>query len=137
MSKDSATVNIPKDVIEPIVRQQVCAGVVAALGNPSELIRQVVERALAQKVNRDGKRDSSNCYNDHDLIETVSRIAIHKAVHEAITAWVEENRPVIKEQVQKALARKQSAFARALVDGLSDAVKQSWTFNCQINLKDT
>jgi hypothetical protein len=132
----SATVNIPKDVIEPIVHKQIQIGIVEALGEPEKLIEEIVSRALNQKVTKEGTVDREHWYNNKfDFIETVSKNAIQKAAREAIEEWVEENKPRITEQVKKALAKKQGQFARALVDGMVNAIKQTWSFNCAINLK--
>lgn len=134
MADSTATVNIPKDVLEPILRQQVAAEVTAALGNPADLIAKVVEFALSQKVNADGKRSSYEHDNRHSFIEVAAKNAIHKAVHEILAQWIEEQRPAIAKHVEAALGRRKSAFAKALVEGLANSVKSSWTFNCEINL---
>ena len=136
MANSEATFKIPNDVIEPIVKEQVVAGVLAALGDPSKLITKVVERAIAQKVNREGKIDRCNFYNKYSMVEVLAEKAIHQVTMEAIAAWVEKNKPAIQAQVEKALSRKTSPFARALIDGLSQAVQQSWKFTCNINLED-
>ena len=136
MANSEATFKIPNDVIEPIVKEQVVAGVLAALGDPSKLITKVVERAIAQKVNREGKIDRCDFYNKYSMVEVLAEKAIHQVTMEAIVAWVGKNRPAIQAQVEKALSRKTSPFARALIDGLSQAVQQSWKFTCNINLED-
>ena len=136
MANSEATFKIPNDVIEPIVKEQVVAGVLAALGDPSKLITKVVERAIAQKVNREGKIDRCDFYNKYSMVEVLAEKAIHQVTMEAIAAWVEKNKPAIQAQVEKALSRKTSPFARALIDGLSQAVQQSWKFTCNINLED-
>lgn len=129
-----ATVNIPKDVIEPIVKAQVAAGIVAALGNPEQIIIKAVEHAMRQKVDSSGKVSDSSYNNNHDLIEVLSRKLIHQVVRESLEKWVEEQRPAIEEQVKKSLKRKESTFAKALVDGVVSATKQDWRFNCNVTM---
>ena len=133
---DDATFKIPKEVIEPIVREQITAGVVAALGNPSELIATVIDRAMKQKVNDSGRVDKSDYYNRHNLVEVLATKAIHEATKAAIVAWVEKSKPAIQEQVEKALTRRKTAFAKALVDGLVSSTRQSWSFTCNVGLSD-
>lgn len=132
---ENATVNIPNDVIEPIVRAQVTAGIIAALGHPEQLIAQVVDQALKQKVSSKGVV-GDRYDNKHDLIEVLARNAIHDMTRAALSAWVEQQRPKIEEHVRKALARKESAFAKALVDGLVSATKSTWNFSCSIQIKE-
>lgn len=131
---EKATVNIPDDVLLPILQSQVQAGIVAALGSPEDLITKVVENHLKSKVGSDGKKSRYSYDDKHDLIEVMSRACIQKAVRQALQDWVDEKRPAIEEQVKKGLRRKEGVFARAMVDGLVTAIKQSWSFNCEITL---
>jgi len=133
---DIATVNIPSDVLEPIVRSQVAAGIVKALGEPELLISKVVALALKQKVCNDGSVSSRSYDNRCDLIELIATKGIHAVVRESLTKWVEEQRPAIEQQVKKALARKESKFAKALVDGLVEATKSTWGFKCDIHFPE-
>ena len=130
-----ATVNIPKDVLEPIIHAQVAAGITAAIGDPAELIRKIVEVAMKRKVDADGKVNSSSYYNTHNMVELLAEKAIHQVVRETIIAGVDEQRPAIKDSVRKALARKASPFAKALMDGLTKSMTQNWSFNCEIKLE--
>ena len=134
MSDSTATVNIPKDVLEPIIRQRVSADIVATLGDPGELIAKIVRLALAQKVDENGVQHKESYYNNHDLIETVAANAIRDVAREVLASWVAEQRPIIEEQIRKGLRRKESAFAKAIVTGLSDAMKADWSFNCNITM---
>jgi len=129
-----ATVTIPRDVIEPIVRQQVVAGIVAALGDPTRLISHVVERALSKKVNREGKVDSYEYSNKYDLIDIVAQKTITRIAQESIVEFVESRRADIKAEVEKAISRKKGAFAKSLVDGMANAFQQSWQFECNITM---
>ncbi len=131
---ENASVNIPKDLLEPIIRQHIQAGIVAAVGDPAKLIEQVIDRMLRQKVNSEGKIDSHSYSNTHDLIEVVSRNAINKAARAAVEAYVEEQRPAIEAAVRKAIERKTGALAKALVDGFADAAKQRWKLECKFEL---
>ena len=128
----NATVNIPSDVLEPIVMAQVSAGIVAALGQPEQLIAKVVERALALKVDSDGTRSDYSNYNTHNLIEVLAGKAIREVTEQAIRQWVQERKPEIEAQVRKGLARSESRFAKALVDGLVENAKSKWDFKCDV-----
>ena len=132
----NATVNIPKDVLEPIVRAQLAAGIVEALGRPEDLIEKVVGQALGQKVNSQGRVSTSTYDNRFDLIELLASKGIHEVVRESLAQWVKDRRPQIEAQVKKALARRESAFAKAMVDGLVTATKTSWSFKCNIHMPD-
>lgn len=131
---DTATVNIPKDVLEPVVRAQVAAGITEALGNPAVLIEKVVQHALGQKVDSRGNISKSNYDNRFDLVELMATKGIHDVVRQTLESWVDEQRPIIEDKVRKALSRKESTFAKALVDGLVKATKSTWAFKCNITM---
>lgn len=125
MSESQATVNIPRDVLEPIVRQQVAAGIIAAMGDPTEIVTELVSQSFNRKVDSVGKVSQYSCDNKYSMIEVVCRKAIDKVVQECIQEFVEVQRKAIKENVEKALARRNSAVARALVDGLVEYAKKA------------
>jgi len=129
---NQATVNIPRDVLEPIIRQQVCAGITAALGDPAELIGKVVARALEVKVDRDGVMHEEAYRNTYPFIETICARTIHKITRDCIEEWVEAKRPEIKTAIEKRLARQTGPFAKALMDGMTEAIQQSWRFECKV-----
>ena len=127
---EQASVNVPKDILEPILRQHIAAGVIAAIGDPVELIRSVVERAIKTKVDRDGRVSDQSYCNRNDLIETVSKNAIVDATRNAIEKYVAEQQPEIEAAVEKELKRHTGQFAKALVTGLVQSTKQIWKVEC-------
>lgn len=128
-----ATVNIPTDVLEPIVKAQVTAGTLKAFGDPAKLIEAVVGRAINQKVDSDGKVNEYSSCNKYDFIEILAQKAIHKIAHEMLAEFVQQQRPKIEKAVKDALAKKTGAFSKALVDGMAQAVTSSWSFKCDVN----
>jgi hypothetical protein len=122
--QEQASVNIPKDLLEPIIRQHIAAGVVAAIGDPATLIRAVVERACKEKVNSEGKKSQFEYDNKYDFVEAIAGQAIRAATKKAVLAYVEEQRPAIEAAVVAHLKRSTSKFAKALVDGMIASTHQ-------------
>ena len=131
---EQATVNIPKDVLEPIVRAQVTAGILKAFGDPAKLIEAVVDKAMKQKVDDSGKVNSSDYYNKHDLLELLAKQEIHKIAHEMLREFVAQKRPMIEKAVKDAMSKKSGAFSKALVDGLANSVSSDFKFTCNVNM---
>lgn len=132
---EQASVNIPKDLLEPIIRQHVAAGVVAAIGDPAELIRQIVDRSLKVKVDSEGKVNDYSHYNTHDFIDAIAGKTIREATKAAVIEYVNEQRPAIQAAVKAHLTRKTSAVAKALVDGLIESTSQRWDMKCEFVAK--
>ena len=128
---EQASVNIPKDLLEPIIRQHIAAGVVAAIGDPAELIRQVVEKSLKVKVDSDGKVNDYSHYNQHDFIDSIASKAIREATKAAVIEYVKEQQPAIQAAVKAHLSKRTSAVAKALVDGLIASTEQRWDLKCE------
>lgn len=134
--QEQASVNIPKDLLEPIIRQHIAAGVVAAIGDPARLIQGVVERAVKTKVDNEGKVSDSSYCNSHDLIEVVCRNTIIRATKAAIENFIAKQEPLIVAAVEKELRKSTSKFAKALVDGFVTSAKQRWNVDCKFEFVD-
>lgn len=133
---EQASVNIPKDILEPIIRAHIQTGVVAAIGDPATLIEEVVRRALTKKVDRNGTVSNYSTDNKYDLIEIVAQQTIEAEVKKAVIAWIEDQKPAIQKAVADSLKKKTGVFAKALVDGFVQCTKQDWRISCNFNVSD-
>lgn len=129
--QEQASVNIPKDLLEPIIRQHIAAGVVAAIGDPATLIRQLVEKAASEKVDMNGEVSRYSSDNKYSFIEAVATRTLHESIKAAIVEYVKEQRPAIQAAVKSHLAKRTSAVAKALVDGLIASTEQRWDLKCE------
>lgn len=128
---EQASVNIPKDLLEPIIRQHIAAGVVAAIGDPAALIRTVVERACKEKVCRDGTRSQYSSDNQYDFVEFTAGQAIREATKKAVMAYIEEQRPAIEAAVAAYLRKSTTKFAKAIADGFVASTSQ----RCEVKVE--
>ena len=131
---ENATVNIPRDILEPIVRAQITAGIMQHFGKPEELIQKVVESSLKQKVDSNGNINSSSYSNTHDLIEVLSSKVIHEIAKDMLKEFIEQQRPLIEKHMRAAFAKRASPFAKAAADGLMQAMKSEWSFKCNVTM---
>lgn len=129
--QEQASVNIPKDLLEPIIREHIAAGVVAAIGDPATLIRQLVEKAASAKVDMNGEVSRYCSDNKYSFIEAVATRTLHESIKAAIVEYVKEQRPAIQAAVKSHLAKRTSAVAKALVDGLIASTEQRWDLKCE------
>lgn len=124
---------IPNAVLEPYIKSAVATAIAASLGDGAKLVEAVVQRALTDKVDENGNRNTSDYYNKHLLVDIVSRKAIQEIARETIRGLAEEMRPKIKEQVEKHIKTQSSKLAQALVDGLIGSLKTSWSVTVKID----
>lgn len=137
MSENLINLGISPDVVEPILRKQIQAAVVANIGDPTEIINKVVEDALQAKVNENGKISRYHSDNTYDYLDLVVRNSIKKAANEAVEEWLAENTELLKKAVIRELNKpdRQNSIAKAFANAAEDAFKCSWCFDCRFDFK--
>jgi hypothetical protein len=123
---DNATVNIPNDVLTPIIQ----AKVVEALGGQGILLQQLVHAVLDRKVRDEGG------YRDIPLVEAAAKGAVREAVKAAVQEWVEQNKPAIQALVEADIGRRKKSIAKALVDGFAKTSASAYRLNVNVALKE-
>lgn len=114
------TLQIPKDVIEPIIQAHVKKAVVDAFGGYQSLVEKAISQVMTMKVDRDGKH--SGYSSDVEWLTWAMRDCVQKAAKEAIQEYLGTNREKIKEQIARALRGRNSALARQLIEGMTKAL---------------
>lgn len=117
---------ISGDMVRGIIDAKIKAAIVSELGKEKELIGYAVDRLLEMKVAANGKQSTYSSENKYNLIEGLTRAAFAEAVGAAVRGWVAERQPEIREAVARELARKSKGMAKILVDGVGNALKDSW-----------
>ena len=131
-----AKIELSKDLIEPIVRAQLHASILAAMGHRDELIGGVVQTIMNSQVDEQGKPSR---YGDaKPLITWMAEKAIKETALEAIKVWFAENREEMKKQIKIALTKQSKMLAEQLVCGIVKAAESgsSYQFNVRVNPKD-
>lgn len=138
MDASKSLVALEGTAIETIVREAVNAAVVAQLGDPAQLVRAVVEKAMNMKVNDKGEIDTSSYYGGKALIETVASINIQKITKEVIAEFFQANRETVKKAVEAELRKKKlvQTLASQMTERLvSDASSLGLSVSLHIDTK--
>lgn len=137
MSDDIVSLKIDQNLVKSALEKKIQAEVVASLGNPEVLIAEVVKLALRQKVNAQGKAESSY-YDKFDLIEVLCSQAISKAAQEAVSGWVNENKEKIKSAVLKEMKKPQrvQAIALAFANAAEKSIEQAFKVDVKIEFPE-
>ena len=127
--KSNVNVEISEDLVKPIIQAKIQAAIVTEMSKDKDgLLEAMVNGAMTQKVNDDGRRVKDSYYNKTPFIEVLCKNAIQEAAREAMKDFIEENKPLIKEKIKKELTRKNSMMAKAVVDGMVKNMQTSWNF---------
>jgi high-affinity K+ transport system ATPase subunit B len=120
-------------LVEPIIRDQIAAAVVASLGDPADMIRQMVTLSLEQKVNADGIVSQYSSENRFDLIEALSAKAIREAAKEAIQRVVRESAPLIEAEITRQIKAAPKKTAAAVMAGFMGLASQPSNYRLSAN----
>lgn len=114
------TFQIPKDVIEPIIRAQVASAVATALGDRSSIIEAAVGSVLNAKVDSEGKPDKYGYDRSITWIQWLMNDCVRRATMDAIHAAMTGQREKIKAAITKELTNAKSPLIRKLVEAMAD-----------------
>ncbi len=135
MNVETASLQLPKDMIEACINQQVSIAMANAFADKDRIIRECVVAILNQKVDSSGK-PSSGYSGDLPFVQYAVRDCLRKAVLSAITEQMAENSALIKSEIAKQLANSKSPMvknlAESLVSGMAAAVAGSYRFTLEV-----
>lgn len=112
MSIEDMSIKLPKGAVEGVINAHIQAAVFEALGkDPDRLIQAVVHKAMSAKQDH---------YNRTTIFEDTIAQEIRNVALEEFKAWLEENRPKIREQIQAKL--KTLKIAKLICESLTENI---------------
>jgi hypothetical protein len=126
------TLQVPKDVIEPIIRQHVASAVAQALVGRDELVTSVVHQVLNAKVDREGRQ--SNYNSDIPWLQWVMGQCVRDAVKDAIIEELANHKEKLKAQIVKDLRNTKSGTAKALANAMVEAFANPETMKWRLSV---
>lgn len=133
MTGNEVSVNIGKDLVQPIVEAKIQAAIVESLSGFEGLVDRAVARMMTQKVGHDGKVSQYSSDNKYPFIEIVCQQRIQEAVRAALEVWLEKKEPQILAAVEKEMNRRTGSLAKEFVAGLQDSIKSTWSTKVNVS----
>lgn len=126
---------VDERMVRGIVEDQVRAGVMAALGQKTQIVESVVAIALSQKVDRNGVPTNST-YDGLPFLKWAVDKAIREATAKAIGDWLEQHQAVLKEAIVRELKKSPEKVAGTLVASLvGDANLKEFRLGVSVTLE--
>lgn len=125
-------IEIDADVVNAIVQRKVEEAIKESMVNKDDVLDRLVKQMLTLKVNGDGKPTE---YQGVPYIEWAAREAMRRAVKTGLDAAFEKKQAEITAKVQAQIERSSNKLAQALVSGLADSLKASWSSTVKVELK--
>jgi hypothetical protein len=126
-----ATIEIPKDVLQPIIEARVTAALSEALAgdNKQNLLEMIVDRVLSAKVDDRGEPDRYNSSHATTALEWMVRKALKEAVSESIKEALQSHKETLREALVAELQRSKSKLvqhlARSMVEGMAKTAESA------------
>jgi len=127
-----AKIELSKDLIEPIVRAQLQASIIAAMGRADQLVAQVVNTIMNTKVDSEGK--PSTWSSSIPLITWMAEKAIKEAAMEAIKEWFADNKETMKIHLRDAIKKNAKGMAENFVLGMSKSASCSYSTTVEVRV---
>jgi hypothetical protein len=130
MATETATMQLPMDLIKPAIEAKVNAAVIEALGSMDHLIIRVVEQIMTQKVNHEGKHESYDSYNKVPwltwAVEDATKTAIKKAIQEHISTNSDKIKAAIDTEMRKSKSPLVQSLVTAMAEGIAKATAEEY-----------
>ncbi|HDS1139620.1 TPA: hypothetical protein QDZ75_003691 [Stenotrophomonas maltophilia] len=113
------TLQIPQDVIEPIIQANITAAIAQALGGSANVLEKAVSTILATQVDSEGKPSNYHHSSHKTWLDWAIGDAIRKAARAAIEEQIGTLQVALKEQMVAQLTKKNSPLIKQIAEGLA------------------
>jgi len=137
MDPNSATLQLPKDLIESAIQQHVTLALANSLGDGSRILEQVVKRTLEQKVDSEGKPERYSSQGNATYIQWLVNDALRKAVHAAVIEELSKYQDRIREALAANLKQKNSPLLKQLVEAMTTGMIKASTDKWRLTVNVT
>ena len=117
---DTATIQLPKDLIEAAIEKEVSLAMAKALGGHEQIIQTAITRVLAQKVDNNG--NPSTYSSNPTFIKWAMDAAIRNAVSTALTTQIAKYQSEIEKHLATELSKKNSPLLKQLAISFSKSI---------------
>lgn len=114
------SLNISDDVIKAAIQEEVHAGIVKALGEPSVIVRDAIKTMTNKYVNERGEFVGKDNWRAEPYFDWLAEDIVKTTVKEEIEKYVNENREEFAEVIRKQL--KSADFIKSITTSFLQAV---------------
>jgi hypothetical protein len=122
MADNAATVNIPKDVIDPIVRAEIASAIARAMGDSATLVREMVSNLINIKCDRDGKISEYHSSNKFSYVEVAVGKLLREMIEQELQAVLESKRNEVRKELAAQLAKRNSKLVQQLANAFAESM---------------
>lgn len=137
MNKENASLQIPKDIIIPLIDAKIKESILSAMGGTEVFIEKVVNQVFTQKVNKEGRIGSYSSENKYNWVDITVTNIIKENAKIAIQELLESKQELLKEVILKQLSTKKGAtmLAKSMIENVGELIKSNHKLNVDINFE--
>ena len=114
------SLNISDEVIKAAVQEEVHAGIVKALGDPSVIVRDAIKTMTNRYVDERGEFVSKDNWRAKPYFDWLAEDIVKTTIKEEIEKYVNENREEFAEEIRKQL--KSGDFKKNIITSFLQAI---------------
>ncbi len=119
-------VQIPENMIQKLVTQELRMAVVKALGkDPEAMVKLVVDAAMSAKAG----------YGGQTYFEAEVNKMIRDAAREVFRGWLDEHKHLLREALSQRLNRDGGKFIETVADKIIDGLASSFDVSCYLKIE--
>lgn len=129
--------NLDQEHIKAAVEDIVKAGIVQALGDPSDIVKRAIDQTINQKVDRDGK-PAIDSWNAIPYLQWLASKVVEKTVRDCIKGYIDEHKEDFKEEILKQLSNPKfrKDVAVSFITTMEKAAENKWNMPINISFKN-
>lgn len=130
----TATLQVPNDVIDPIIRAEVTRAIIEAMGNKGNILTTAIAGILATQVDGEGKVSSYSSDRGRSWLDWAIGNALRSAAKDAITEVMTTHKETIKAAMVVELQKKNSPLVKQLIEGMVNAASHPDVLKYRISI---
>ena len=129
--------SISQEVVRPIIESKVKAAIISELGKSNELIESVIEIAMNEKVDSEGKKSRYSSSGDKTFLEFICSRSVQTAAKEALDEYLKEHKEALKQGIKKVMAKNLNKLSVAFTNQMIEQAKAQYGgFNVELKIEE-
>lgn len=135
---DLVNLNVSEGLIKSVIQEEIKAGIIRALGDPSQIVRTAIEKMTDLYVDEDGKFCKETSWHAKPYFDWLVEQTVKDCVKDEITKYVTENRGELANEVRAQLknANFRNKIAASFVQSIVDTTEKSWKMPINISFEE-
>ena len=111
------------------------AGIIEALGDPSQILKAAIDSVISRKVDRDGRESTS--YSARPYLDWLAAKVVEDTVRDCLKEVIEERKEEFEQAIKAQLSSKKfiKDTAARFIQAMIDASESRWTMPIDVSFK--